>query len=176
MGVVNESGEVGCSQTAETHEAGGDLIWQESKPWTAAEEGCHTPMLGLEEKEINCSKGETGFQKCIPWFSSKCSYFKPERKDQQAWVGISDSLLCNGMEKKLLSNNDPGTVLANRIFSRARAVWTLYNPRAKHISTLPVQLNDFFPGEIVLFLVTHWKAWECKQHSNEGETSSQCSG
>lgn len=131
MGVVNESGEVGCSQTTETHEAGGDLIWQESKPWTAAEEGCHTPMLGLEEKEIDCSKGETGFQKCIPWFSSKCSYFKPERKDQQACVGISDSLLCNRMEKKLLFNNHPGTVLANRIFFKGQASMNLVQSQGK---------------------------------------------
>lgn len=88
-------------------------------------------MLGLEEKEIDCSKGETGFQKCIPWFSSKCSYFKPERKDQQACVGISDSLLCNGMEKKLLFNNDPGTVFANRIFFKGQASMNLVQSQGK---------------------------------------------
>lgn len=32
VGVVDESGEAGQSQTAEAHEAGGELIWQESRP------------------------------------------------------------------------------------------------------------------------------------------------
>lgn len=87
MGVVNES-EVGCSQTAEAHEAGGDLIWQESKPGKAAEEGCHTPVLGLEEKEIDCSKGETGFQKCLSWFSSNAAILSQRERTNSHVLGF----------------------------------------------------------------------------------------
>lgn len=66
----------------------------------------------------------------------QCSYFKPERKDQQACVGISDPLLCKEMEKKLLFNNDPGRVLANRNFFKAQASMNLVQFQGKNTSVL----------------------------------------
>lgn len=35
--------------------------------------------------------------------------------------------------------------------SSARPVWTVYNPRAEYVSSLPVQLNDFSPwGDCII--------------------------
>lgn len=67
--------ERGWSHSEEAQEAGRDMVWQEGRLGKAAEE----EVTQLEESEIDCSKGKTGFQKCTSVFI-QVSYFKPGRR------------------------------------------------------------------------------------------------